>query len=52
MTESLIVVFRNVTYPLARPGNVESWQYGVEIHLSPSTARFSYLPDTSAITSP
>jgi len=48
---ALILVFSNVAYPLAKPGNVESWHYGVEVHLSPSAPRFSYLPDTSAITS-
>jgi len=37
--------FCNVAYPLGRPGDVESWRYAVEIHLSPSSARFSYLPD-------
>lgn len=37
--------FRNVTYPLGRFGDEESWRYAVEIHLSPSSARFSYLPD-------
>lgn len=36
--------FHNVTYPMGRSGDVESWRYAVEIHLSPS-ARFSYLPD-------
>jgi len=43
--KAFIHSFRNVTYPLGRPGNVESWRYAVEIHLSPSSARFSYLPD-------
>jgi hypothetical protein len=38
--------FKNVIYPLGRPGNVESWQYGVEVHLSPSKSRFSYLTGT------
>jgi hypothetical protein len=37
--------FRNVTYPLGQRGNVESWRYAVEIRLSPSSARFSYLVD-------
>jgi hypothetical protein len=41
--------FRNVTYFLARTGDVESWQYGVEVHLSPSSARFSYLKDTNRV---
>jgi len=37
--------FHNVTYPLGRPGDEGSWRYAVEIHLSPSSGRFSYLPD-------
>lgn len=37
--------FRNVAYPLGRSGNAESWHYAVEIHLSPSSTRFSYLTD-------
>jgi hypothetical protein len=41
--KAFIHSFRNVAYPLGRPGNVESWHYAVEIHLSPSSARFSYL---------
>lgn len=48
---ALILNFSNVAYPLAKPGNVESWHYEVEVHLSPSAPRFSYLPDTSALTS-
>jgi len=44
--KAFIRTFRNVTYPLGRPGNEESWRYAVEIHLSPSSARFSYLADT------
>jgi hypothetical protein len=43
--KAFIHSFRNVTYPLGRRGNVESWRYAVEIHLSPSSARFSYLGD-------
>jgi hypothetical protein len=43
--KAFIQNFRNVTYPLGRPGNVESWGYAVEVHLSPSSSRFSYLPD-------
>jgi hypothetical protein len=42
-----IVEFRNVTYPLAQPGNVESWRYQVEIHLSPSSSNFSFLKGTN-----
>jgi hypothetical protein len=37
--------FRNVSNPLGRPGNVESWQYEVEIRLAPSSTRFSYLSE-------
>jgi len=43
---ALILEFRNVAYPLAQPGNAESWRYGVEIHLSPSSSDFSYLTET------
>jgi len=35
--------FHNVAYPLGRPGNVESWRYTVEVLLSPSSTRFSYV---------
>jgi len=35
--------FRNVTYPLGTAGNEESWRYGVEIRLAPSSTGFSYL---------
>lgn len=45
--KALIQNFRNVSYPLGRPGNIESWDYAVEVHLSPSSARFSYLPDAN-----
>jgi hypothetical protein len=44
---AFIQSFRNVTYPLGRRGDVESWRYAVEIHLSPSSTRFSYLTDGS-----
>jgi len=43
--KAFIRSFRNVTYPLGQPGDEASWRYAVEIHLSPSSARFSYLPD-------
>jgi hypothetical protein len=43
--KALIQNFRNVAYPLGRPGDVESWEYAVEVHLSPSSNRFSYLPN-------
>jgi len=43
--KAFIHSFRNVTYPLGRAGNVESWRYAVEIHLSPSSARFPYLSE-------
>jgi hypothetical protein len=43
--KAFIHSFRNVTYPLGRPGNIESWRYAVEIRLSPSSTRFSYLAD-------
>ncbi len=37
--------FRNVAYPFGRAGDVGSWRYAVEIHLIPSSPRFSYLVD-------
>lgn len=43
--KALIHSFRNVTSPLGRPGNVDSWRYRVEIRLSPSSPRFSYLTE-------
>jgi len=43
--KALIHNFHNVAYPLGRTGKVESWQYTVEIHLSPSSSHFSYLRD-------
>jgi hypothetical protein len=43
--KAFIHSFHNVAYPLGRPGNAESWRYAVEIHLAPSSARFSYLGD-------
>lgn len=42
--------FRNVAYPLGVSGNTESWRYVVEIRLSPSSARFSYLTDGTRAT--
>ncbi len=42
---ALILDFSNVAYPLAQPGNPDSYHYGVEIQLSPSSDRFSYLAD-------
>jgi len=45
--KAFINSFRNVTYPLGRPGNVESWRYAVEVHLSPTSAGFSYLADAN-----
>jgi hypothetical protein len=42
---AMILDFRNVTYPLAQPGNLDSYHYGVEIQLSPSSTHFSYLKD-------
>jgi hypothetical protein len=44
---ALILAFSNVSYPLASPGNRESYEYAVEIRLSPSSSRFSYLSDTA-----
>lgn len=46
--------FQNVTYPLGRPGKPGSWQYAVEVHLSPSSNRFSYLTgrDIGGLTHP
>ncbi|HKV61528.1 MAG TPA: hypothetical protein VJO16_06425 [Candidatus Acidoferrum sp.] len=37
--------FRNVAYPFGRAGDEGSWRYAVEIHLIPSSPRFSYLVD-------
>lgn len=45
--KALIQSFRNVTYPLGKSGNVESWRYAVEAHLSPSSAGFSYLGNST-----
>jgi hypothetical protein len=45
--KAFIENFRNVTYPLGSPGDVESWHYAVEVHLSPSSAGFSYLGDST-----
>jgi hypothetical protein len=42
---ALVLNFHNVTYPLAQPGDANSFNYGVEIQLSPSSTRFSYLKD-------
>ena len=44
--KALINSFRNVTHPLGKLGNIESWHYAVEVHLSPSSATFSYLGDS------
>ena len=44
---ALIDSFHNVAYPFERAGSVDSWRYAVEIHLAPSSARFSYLKDAS-----
>ena len=41
--KAFIEEFRNVAYPFARPGEIESWHYAVESRLSPSSPRFSYL---------
>jgi hypothetical protein len=43
--KAFIDSFRNVAYPFGKPGNADSWHYAVEIHLMPSSARFSYLAD-------
>jgi TonB family protein len=37
--------FRNVAYPFGRGGDVNSWRYAVEVHLTPSSPRFSYLAE-------
>lgn len=37
--------FRNVAYPFGRAGDVGSWHYAVEIHLTPSSSTFSYLAE-------
>lgn len=43
--KALIDNFRNVTYPFGRAGDVGSWHYAVEIHLTPSSPTFSFLAD-------
>ena len=40
---ALILSFRNVAYPFAREGDIKSWDYAVEIRLTPSSGNFSYL---------
>lgn len=38
--------FHNITYPFGRPGDRASWKkYVVEIRLTPSSPRFSYLAE-------
>lgn len=46
--KAFIHSFRNVVYPFGQPGNIESWRYAVEIHLAPSSSRFSYLGDAAS----
>jgi hypothetical protein len=41
--KALINQFRNLSYPFAKPGNVESWNYKVELRLAPMSQDFSYL---------
>jgi hypothetical protein len=41
--KALVEEFRNLAYPFGRPGDIESWRYQVEVRLSPSSSRFSYL---------
>lgn len=45
--KAFILSFHNVVYPLGRPGNEESWRYAVEVRLSPSSSRFSYLSEAN-----
>jgi hypothetical protein len=40
---AFILDFRNVAYPFGRSDHPESWADAVEIRLSPSSSRFSYL---------
>ena len=40
---ALINQFRNLSYPLAKPGDKGSWDYKVEVRLAPSSQDFSYL---------
>jgi hypothetical protein len=40
---ALINQFRNLSYPFAKPGNLESWNYKVELRLAPTSQDFSYL---------
>jgi hypothetical protein len=39
----LIYRFRNLSYPFAKPGNMGSWKYQVEVRLAPASPDFSYL---------
>lgn len=41
--KAFIDSFRNVAYPFGRAGDVQSWNYAVEIRLSPTSPDFSYL---------
>jgi hypothetical protein len=40
---ALINQFRNLSYPFAKPGDMESWKYKVELRLAPMSQDFSYL---------
>lgn len=49
---ALIDMFHNVAYPLAQRGRIDRDLYMVEVHLSPTSPKFSYLPDPSRNVAP
>jgi hypothetical protein len=46
--KALIYQFRNLSHPFAKPGNIESWKYRVEVRLAPASPDFSYLQGATA----
>jgi hypothetical protein len=42
---ALINQFRNISYPFAKFGSPETWDYKVEIRLAPTSTGFSYLKE-------
>jgi hypothetical protein len=47
-TRALVNQFRNLSYPFARFGEPETWDYKVEIRLAPASSGFSYLKEGNA----
>ena len=45
--KALIYQFRNLSHPFAKPGNMESRKYKVEVRLAPASPDFSYLQGAS-----